>query len=319
MIKTLEDAILEDAKAASVGTDTRKQAVEHVLGPVTWVSATTGYIRCPGQQCHTTAYHESECAVFIDKVPTIYCLHQSCEEDVQDANRKLRAAVGRNDGVKHHLSAEEKEFLRKKRERESWKARAKGALPDILSKYAWDPIQVTKDSPVRLPDESQLHWLLFHYMFNDDDVIWIGDRYHSGSPSHTNNFRTIAEWRNLPSALYPLTCPAVFKPGTFSRSNEQVLRQPYLVVESDVLTKPEICAVFRWLREKMELRAIIDTAGKSLHGWFIYPPEDLLEQLKVMLPAMGCDKALFKPSQPCRLPGALRDGKPQRFIWLGGF
>jgi hypothetical protein len=93
-------------------------------------------------------------------------------------------------------------------------------------------------------------------------------------------------------------------------------RHVFLVVESDSLSKEQMLAVFAWMRQFMHLRAIVDTAGKSLHGWFEYPNPFQLEELRVILPTLGCDPALFRTSQPCRLPGALRDGKFQRLLWL---
>ena len=79
-----------------------------------------------------------------------------------------------------------------------------------------------------------------------------------------------------------------------------------------------IAAVFHWIRTKvgLPLRAIVDTAGKSLHGWFDYPPAAELDDLRIVLPELGCDPKMFGASQPCRMPGALRDGKMQTLIFL---
>jgi hypothetical protein len=69
----------------------------------------------------------------------------------------------------------------------------------------------------------------------------------------------------------------------------------------------------------LELVAIVDTAGKSLHGWFRYPEHEfVVDDLKLVLPALQCDPKLFTPSQPVRLPGALRDGKYQKLVYLAG-
>jgi hypothetical protein len=42
----------------------------------------------------------------------------------------------------------------------------------------------------------------------------------------------------------------------------------------------------------------------------------LEKRLKVGLTAFGCDPRLFNYSQPVRVPGAFREGKLQRLIWL---
>ncbi len=115
-----------------------------------------------------------------------------------------------------------------------------------------------------------------------------------------------------------LICPSTFQPGSFQRSNEKIVARRFLVVESDTLDKNQVGAVFRWLRDGvgMRLAAIIDTAGKSLHAWFDYPEEAVVDELKVMLPVLGCDPKLFTPSQPVRLPGALRDSRFQHLVYI---
>ncbi len=90
-------------------------------------------------------------------------------------------------------------------------------------------------------------------------------------------------------------------------------------MESDTLGHDEVGAVFAYLRRRLryELHCIIDTAGKSLHAWFDAPRSRLLEgRLKVGLEALGCDPRMFTCSQPVRVPGAWREGKLQRLVWL---
>jgi hypothetical protein len=91
------------------------------------------------------------------------------------------------------------------------------------------------------------------------------------------------------------------------------------VIESDTLAKDEVGAVFAYLHRRLNYRlhCIIDTAGKSLHGWFEAPRTKVWEnRLKVGLIAFGCDPKVFTYSQPVRVPGAYREGKLQRLVWL---
>jgi hypothetical protein len=115
------------------------------------------------------------------------------------------------------------------------------------------------------------------------------------------------------------TCGSSFKPGSFQRSNANCNGTRFLVIESDTLTKDEVGAVFAYLQRRMhyQLHCIIDTAGKSLHAWFDAPRNKVLEnRLKAGLTAFGCDPKMFTYSQPVRVPGAWRDGKMQRLIWV---
>jgi hypothetical protein len=102
-----------------------------------------------------------------------------------------------------------------------------------------------------------------------------------------------------------------------------VLQKKFLVIESDILNKSQMGSVIAWCRQFMRLRAIVDTGGKSLHGWFDQPEPEIESELKLILPNLGrrgeqetLDSALFKPSQPCRLPGKTRGGKIQSLLYL---
>lgn len=153
--------------------------------------------------------------------------------------------------------------------------------------------------------------------FRRTDVVWIGGLQDSGRPESAGNFKTVEEWLKCNRAPGQFICPANFKNNSIARSNANIVDRRFLVVESDVLNKNEVGAVFRFLMEcGLILVAVVDTAGKSLHGWFDYPScESALDELKLILPALKCDPKLFTASQPVRLPGAVRDGKFQRLIY----
>lgn len=293
---------------------------ETILGPIDWLSTDEGYCACPGQGTHTNSNGTRDCMVFMDKVPTIYCVHSSCKTTVSAATLKLRKAVLNGaDAQPRRLTAEEKQKLAEREHGQRVRQRAAHALPQVLQEHAWGYQQICRDSKAELAGREAQHWRFLLREFNCDDVVWIGDKFHSGKPEHASHFRTVIDWLEEDVAPGPLICPSVFKNNSIARSNENVLAKRFLVVESDILTKDQVGAIFKWLKEavKLDLVAVIDTAGKSLHGWFVYPEyEDQLDELKLVLPAYGCDPKLFTPSQPVRLPGALRDGKFQKLIYV---
>ncbi len=115
------------------------------------------------------------------------------------------------------------------------------------------------------------------------------------------------------------TCGSSFKAGSYQRTNENLNGHRFLVVESDVLSRDEVGAVFAHLRRRLHygLHCIVDTGGKSLHAWFDAPRSKVLEdRLKVGLEVFWCDPKVFTYSQPVRVPGAWREGKLQRLVWL---
>lgn len=221
------------------------------------------------------------------------------------------------------FTPEEKERWKQKKRMERLQFRAGNMKPVILS-VPHPPEQYFAESPAPLGNNPAGDWRLLLELFQPDDVVWIGGTTDSCNDEADDDrkarcrlhFRPVNDWLFLPRPLGQFTCPSAFKPGSHSRCEANVLARKFLVIESDSLTKPEICSVFHWMQQFTRLRAIVDTAGKSLHGWFDVPPPRSLFELKTILPVLGCDPALFKAPQPVRLPGALRDGKYQSLLYL---
>jgi hypothetical protein len=115
------------------------------------------------------------------------------------------------------------------------------------------------------------------------------------------------------------TCGSSFAPGSFQRSNGNLAGHRFLVIESDTLSRDEVGAIFAYLNRRLHytLHCVVDTAGKSLHGWFDAPRSaESGARLRAGLVAFGCDPKVFTFSQPVRVPGAFRDGRLQRLVWL---
>jgi hypothetical protein len=287
---------------------------------VEWVTDDQGYVDCPGQAMHTGKQKKRDCRIIISGAPTIFCLHQSCAAMVEKANYDLRFALWKGSAAGNGgegftgtaVSPEEQAAyearVAKKAEEAQWAKWAKESRDSIFTRFAWNVTDAWEESPLkedpRKEDDVSLDFGLFLRLFHPSDRIWIGEPTDSGDHAR-DHFKTAAEWL-LAGPLGHFTCPCVFDPSTVHRSNASVLRRPYLVMESDTLSQDQTCAIARWMREFMTLRAIIFTGGKSLHCWFDMPSGELFERLKVTLPILGCDPALFKPSQPVRVPGVKR-------------
>ncbi|HEY3899598.1 MAG TPA: hypothetical protein VGM54_13340 [Chthoniobacter sp.] len=296
-----------------------KHAAEDILGTINWQDDHKGYCTCPGEDIHRGKTGKADCIVYLDGAANIFCFHQSCVQERQEAARQLRAAIasGDFDGGSKVPARELKERKRRELQRLALEVRASFSLRTILKRYPWSYEEIKKDTPSAYSAVAD-HWKDLLGLFKPGDVVWVGNTYDSGSSQHHAHFRTIEGWFNECRVLGQFTCPAVFKNASFSRSNDNVLHRRFLVVESDVLSKDQVGAIFRFLKEEvgLHLRAVVDSAGKSLHGWFDFPKKAVLEELEIILPHLGCDPGLFRASQPCRMPGALRDGKYQQLIYL---
>jgi len=294
----------------------------NVLGEIEWATATMGYCECPGKKSHGSKDGGKDCVIYLDRVPTVACFHGSCKNAVEAANKRLRSAIlnpnGDPDFIPRKMTTEDRERLTERDRKARMQQRARKALPQILKKYRWPYDEILNDSPVDVKTGEENHWQLLLGKFKPDDVVWIGERSDSGSHGNCVNFKMVTEWLTMEWTPNVFVCPSAFKNSSVSRSNENVLERRFLVVESDLLSRDEVGAVFRYLVDcGLILVAVVDTAGKSLHGWFEFPADDeVMNDLRLILPALKCDPKMLTASQPARLPGAMRGEKRQRLIFL---
>jgi hypothetical protein len=323
-----------------------RQVAAQLLGAIDWQTEVSGFCKCPGEAFHTSTNGKKDCRVNVDGAPTAYCFHSSCAAAVAEANRRLRREVNASpwelrlpDGqvlrsgdvlqagglvvprevVKARAKAEGRE-AGEQLLLESLRAAAERFRPELFDFFRWPMGQILEDSPLlvaeRDADDQFRTWLK---LWPACSTVWIGDVYSSGKPEHRTHFRPISEWYQIGPVMGNYTCGSSFKPGSCRRSNENLNGHRFLVIESDSLTRDEVGAVFAYLRRRLhyDLHCIIDTAGKSLHAWFDAPRNKVFEnRLKAGLQVFGCDPKVFTYSQPVRVPGAWRDGKLQRLIWL---
>lgn len=323
-----------------------RQIAACLLGVVEWQTDVSGFCRCPGEAAHTSPTGQKDCRVNVDGAPTIFCFHASCAPAVAEANRRLRREMGASPweitlpggrvlrsgdvlqasgDVLHRevIQAQARAAGQSADDRlvlETVRAMAARFKPELFDVFRWPVADILSESPLKVgerdADDQFRAWLR---LWPAHCHVWIGDVFSSGKPEHRTNFRPISDWYQIGPVLGNYTCGSSFKAGSFSRCNENLNGHRFLVVESDTLSKDDVGAVFAYLRRRLRYRlhCIIDTAGKSLHGWFDAPRNKTLEtRLKAGLEAFGCDPKVFTYSQPVRVPGAFRDGRLQKLIWL---
>jgi hypothetical protein len=310
---------------------------------VDWQSEVSGFCTCPGEGLHTSHNGKKDCRVNVDGAPTIFCFHASCIGVVAEANRRLRRELGaapwelrlpsgqtlrsgdilQRDGTVSRKDAKTQSWGSGTGEKlvlETLRVCAERFKPELFEFFRWPMAEILEDSPLLVAErdaEDQFRtWLK---MWPACSTVWIGDVYSSGGPEHRAHFRSVAEWYQIGPVMGNYTCGSSFKAGSYSRCNENLNGQRFMVIESDTLSKDEVGSIFSYLRRRLryELHCIVDTAGKSLHAWFDAPQNKVLEnRLKAGLEVFGCDPKVFTYSQPVRVPGAWRDGKLQRLVWL---
>lgn len=303
---------------------TRQSVAEAILGEIQWEDATTGFCRCPGIDLHSTANGEKDCKVYLDGAPTVFCIHSSCNAAIEETNRRLRSEIGKaertGDNPAPYVPTEaERERHEQARQERKLAERAALHRESLLKRFAITPRDLWDQSPCKMPadeiPDSEL-WRLPLSLFEPDDLVWIGDKLDTGKPKHQAHFRAANEWLSGTDHPGPRICPSTFKAGSYSRSNEHVMHRRFIVIESDVLSWRDQCALLNLVRQTTRLRMVIHTGGKSLHGWFDTPPPDELRKLEVTLTKLGVDPACFRPAQPFRMPMVAHD-KTGRLSGLG--
>lgn len=319
----------------------RKQIAGEILGAVRWYD-TYGFPQsCPGEDQHTTPTGANDCTVYLDSVPTIHCFHESCSDEVEEANHELRSAIARAEAGSRPAEPsierafeQYKEHCRVKQklaETLILESETRAALPKILEEYRWTEEQVRADSPTRIDQRNA--WRHHVSLFRPDFCVWIGERHHSGPVYGREHFRLAHEWivrDEIPPGQLIVPNPFCMpdyalrfirgpRRYPLSRCEASVLLRTFLVLESDSLSRDDSLAVFNWCRTFMNLRAIVFSGNRSLHGWFDYPDarSDFKEVGKI-LPLLGFDPAtITKKSQPVRFAGAVRDnGNLQELLWF---
>jgi len=300
----------------------KRAIAEQYLGKVDWETDAQGYCECPGRAKHTTTNRDHDARIYIDGVPTIFCFHHSCQtEEIPKYNYALRKMM---------TEVSEKRDLGYKKEQQKRKAEwveaielandTKATFDKLLPSYWRGPeLLESRLSPV----ESRT---AFFNLFQETDILWIGEVFHSGYPNGRNHFRVREVWEQA-GRYWPFTCTGVFpSDNNLYRSAKNVIRQDYYILEFDHLDPDPLrnqlksAALFFFLAETYKLhgKLVVDTGNKSLHFWVLADSEIFTSQFFIFLKALGADGAGWKKAQPVRFPGILRKetGRQQAAIIL---
>lgn len=93
-------------------------------------------------------------------------------------------------------------------------------------------------------------------------------------------------------------------------------RRVYLILENDKVDKRKQERILYHFSKKIPLVCIVDSGGKSLHGWFNCVGESEDQVIKILKEACrhGADKQMRFRSQFCRLPNGVRNNGNQQTV-----
>lgn len=238
------------------------------------LSMENGFVVCPGRDLHRGRNSDHDCRAWVNAdtgAPAIFCFHTSCYEVCAKLNSRLREHIlGRCRPRSITLAAAPATPAARD------DGAIKAALAAILAAFRWPVDDIENDPCGRVHDHAELQWPYLVALFPDDAVVWIGrDEYDTGKPGHRYRFRTAREWLRLGKQPGVYICPNRFIPGCYSRSNVNVARRDFLVVESDKLSRDEVGAIFRWIEAafpEARLRAVVVPAEGACTAGSSTPP-----------------------------------------------
>jgi hypothetical protein len=195
--------------AALESLENRRAKAEALHPGLNWIDEVTAYCPCPGQEKHTTPAGDRDCRIKIDGVPTLSCVHASCEDEIKSANKKLCDALKSSTPVE--LTKDQKKLaVAKAKFEKELEIRTKKSLPSLLKNYSWPYAKIVADSPHPIqPDDRQAMFHAFMAMFENEDVVWIGEVGASGQPHHAVNFKAKGVWLAGELPTGPLHLPIV--------------------------------------------------------------------------------------------------------------
>lgn len=177
----------------------------------------------------------------------------------------------------------------------------RGAMRDFTAD------SLTAESPFTAPDTAAI----LQTLFADDELLC------AGQDVFSMRTRTLRNWlSDTDVAALPYIVPNAMKAlEGINQKGDRSQRcvdnsgpRKRLVIECDRHDTPiDYQAGMLWILSMFHpLEMVVNTAGKSLHGWFHCFDEAETQRLFVMARMLGADPALWVPCQPARMPGGLR-------------
>jgi hypothetical protein len=200
-------------------------------------------------------------------------------------------------------------------------------------------VDLWERSPIRLdglPQDDPA--LLLETLYRPTDLLFLGDRIEPGILGAT--IRPVADWLThfraggptvphiIPNPLDGIPRPKKSGDGDTLRGDANVATFRFAVVEFDAIPRDDQLRF--WSAAQLPICALIDSGGKSIHGWVdvtaaggVASLDEWAREIKGrlydrLLVPMGADPACSNVARLSRLPGHYRAEKRtyQRLLWL---
>jgi hypothetical protein len=194
---------------------------------------------------------------------------------------------------------------------------------------------IAANSPVKLDWDEEEGWRALEYLYDEDDLLFIGDDKTPGKLG--SSIRSREEWcsefececaqypKLIPNPLTGYSAPTKSGGGFTLRGDGCVAAHRFATAESDSLSLEDQCAF--WMGcHSLPVAALIFSGSKSIHAWLRVDCADVTEwESRIagelfpgFLIPLGMDPACKNPARLSRMPGYYRPDKDtvQRLIYL---
>lgn len=221
--------------------------------------------------------------------------------------------------------------ISKPKRRERFEIDGEKFLKAILARGAeWTKADLWEASPVKVDWRAERDGVeALRRLYTAEEHLFLGERHEAGA----GNVATVLEWIRrfehgvVPPHIIPNPLTgreAMTKDGKLSyRADACVKRFAFAVIEFDKLSIEEQVAF--WAGAKLPVVALIDSGGKSIHGWVRIDAADADEweervegRLFDLLNPLGVDGSCKNEARLSRTPGHKRKetGNWQRLLYL---
>ena len=205
-----------------------------------------------------------------------------------------------------------------------WPAVNREQIEAIVSARPACVADLWEESPVRLDGDTAQTAAVLPILFPGDPLLCVGSK----SDFETDHLSALADRAHTLEQIVPSPMLAKYgrtQAGHLSQhSLEATGPRRFVVIEGDKIDGAPIpkdtqAAILLHLAERAPLALVVDSAGKSLHGWFFCAgaDEDKLRRFFAYAVSLGADSGLWTRNQFARMPDGTRDnGKRQSILYF---
>ena len=309
----------------------RQNVAELLLGAKLAWGGGQAFCKCPGAASHSSS-NPTECMVYVDGAPNVFCQHGSCKGACLDASRTLQKLIGQLRFARHQatqLAATSAQHATTT----ATPSRSKSAPPpfdpahtaDVASRLTTvdadflrlrSPHCVIEYTPARV----------LRALYQVGEIVAVYHRYRSRSPylwkvsddrsalnSYVDRGGAGAWFLNSPltGEGVPVTPPEGAPYKSFTKL-QCATGFPFLVLETDKATPDQWLTILA--HAELPIVAITHSGSKGAHALVrvdatsAKEAADLAAEIARHYTRLGADPGALTPRRLTRLPGCLREG-----------